>query len=167
MIPLASKPGGSPWIQRARLRNPSRWRCRRALFEAWVGIEAFAATLPPSLLRLDPTDVIGLVHDGRTYEFRLGQIADEVARRIEGVRQDRFAYDLPPGSSRAASLASPTTFGPPATFFLNLPQLADATPAYQPLIAADASPWPGSLALYRSPTTNGYGPPPSDWRNFL
>ena len=59
-------------------------RCRRALFEAWVGIEAFAATLPPSLLRLDPTDVIGLVHDGRTYEFRLGQIADEVARRIEG-----------------------------------------------------------------------------------
>lgn len=131
-------------------------RCRRALFEAWVGIEAFAATLPPSLLRLDPTDVIGLVHDGRTYEFRLGQIADEVARRIEGVRQDRFAYDLPPGSSRAASLASPTTFGPPATFFMNLPQLADATPAYQPFIAADASPWPGNLALYRSPTTNGY-----------
>ena len=66
-------------------------RCRRALFEAWVGIEAFSATLPPSLLRLDPTDVIGLVHDGRTYEFRLGQIADELARRIEGVRQDRFA----------------------------------------------------------------------------
>lgn len=67
--------------------------------------------------------MIALAHDGRAYEFRLGQIADEVARRVEGVRQNRFAYDLPPGSSRQASLAAPTTFGPPATFFLNLPQL--------------------------------------------
>lgn len=27
---------------------------------------------------------------------------------------------------------------------------------YQLFIAADASPWPGNLALYRNPTTNGY-----------
>lgn len=131
-------------------------RCRRALFEAWVGIETFAATLPPSFLRLDPTDVISLAHDGRSYEFRLGQIADDIARRIEGVRQDRFAYDLPPGAARQTALTTATTFGPPEAILMNLPQLADATPAYQPFIAADASPWPGNLALYRSPSTSGY-----------
>ena len=131
-------------------------RCRRALFEAWVGMEGFAAVLPLSLLRLDPTDVIALNHDGRLYEFRLGQIADDGARRIEGVRQDRFAYDLPPGAVRPATLLAPTTFGPPISYLMNLPQLSDATPAYQAYIGGDATPWPGSLAVFKSATTSGY-----------
>ena len=96
-------------------------RCRRALMEAWIGRESATFRLPPSRLALDPADVIRLAHDGREVEFRLVSVADAEARGIEAVRQDRAAYDLPPGDPRPASLASPNSRNiaassmPPAT----------------------------------------------------
>ena len=134
----------------------SERRCRRALFEAWVGIEGIAFALPPSRMALDPADVILFDHDGRQTEFRLQQVADETTRRIDAIRQDRFVYDLPPGKPRPASLAAPANFGPPEVAFMDIPQLSDTIPAYQPYVAGNASPWPGSLAVVRSPTLDGF-----------
>ena len=88
-------------------------RCRRALMEAWVGRETAAFRLPPSRLALDPADVIRLAHDGRLVDLRLVSIADAEARGIEAVRQDRAAYDLPPGDPRPASLTRAVVFGAP------------------------------------------------------
>lgn len=134
----------------------SERRCKRALFEAWAGIEGLVFALPPSRMALDPTDVILFDHDGRQTEFRLQQVADEATRRIDAIRQDRFAYDLPPGRPRPTSLIAPANFGPPDYAILDIPQLKDTIPAYQPYIAADASPWPGSLSVLRSPTLDGF-----------
>ncbi|MBA4492431.1 glycoside hydrolase TIM-barrel-like domain-containing protein [Paracoccus sp. S1E-3] len=131
-------------------------RCRRALQEAWAGRESAVFRLPPSKLALDPTDVIALDHDGRTQQFRLTAISDAEARGIEAVRQDRKAYDLPPGAERPATLPRAVTFGPPEVILLDLPQLRDDVPAHQPLIAATATPWPGALAVYRSPGSDGF-----------
>lgn len=88
-------------------------RCRRALMEAWVGRETGSFRLPPSMLALDPADVILLDHDGRLVEMRILTASDAEARAIETIRQDRAAYDLPPGSPRAAHLARPVVFGAP------------------------------------------------------
>ncbi|MFV0302109.1 MAG: hypothetical protein ACK5IP_14760, partial [Paracoccus sp. (in: a-proteobacteria)] len=74
----------------------------------------------------------------------------------EAVRQDREAYDLPPGAERPATLPRAVTFGPPEGVILDLPQLRDDVPAHQPLIAATANPWPGALAVYRSPGEDGF-----------
>ena len=131
-------------------------RCRRALQEAWAGRESAVFRLPPSRLTLDPTDVIALTHDGRTEQFRLIAVADAEARGVEAVRQDREAYDLPPGAERPATLPRAVTFGPPEVILLDLPQLRDDIPAHQPLIAATAKPWPGALAVYRSPGEDGF-----------
>ncbi len=131
-------------------------RCRRALMEAWIGRESATFRLPPSRLALDPADVIRLSHDGREVEFRLVSIADAEARGIEAVRQDRAAYDLPPGDPRPASLASPVIFGTPEVVMLDLPQISEDQPAHRPLIAAHASPWPGEIAVFRSAATDGF-----------
>ncbi|PZO63605.1 MAG: hypothetical protein DI498_13030 [Paracoccus denitrificans] len=131
-------------------------RCRRALQEAWAGRESAVFRLPPSRLALDPADVIALHHDGRQQQFRLTAVADAEARGIEAVRQDREAYDLPPGAERPATLPRAVTFGPPEVILLDLPQLRDDVPAHQPLIAATAKPWPGALAVYRSPGEDGF-----------
>ena len=109
-------------------------RCRRALMEAWIGRESATFRLPPSRLALDPADVIRLAHDGREVEFRLVSVADSEARGIEAVRQDRAAYDLPPGDPRPASLASPVVFGTPEVVMLDLPQISEDQPAHRPLI---------------------------------
>jgi len=131
-------------------------RCRRALMETWVGRESAVFKLPPSRLALDPCDVVQLDHDGRLTEFRLISVADNGIRSIEARRQDRAVYDLPPGTARAATLSRPVSFGVPDVLFLDLPQLSESTPAHQPLIAADAQPWPGTLAGFRSPALDGF-----------
>ncbi|MCA6264224.1 phage tail protein, partial [Phenylobacterium sp.] len=131
-------------------------RCRRALVEAWVGRETATFRLPPSRLALDPCDVVGLGIDGRTLQMRIAQTADADARTLETVRQDREAYDLPPGEPRLASIARPVVFGQPDIAFMDLPQLREDVPAHRPWLAADAAPWPGALGVYRSPALDSF-----------
>jgi hypothetical protein len=129
-------------------------RCRRALAEAWAGRESASFTLPPSRLALDPTDVVALDHDGRALELRLSRITDGAARRIEAIRQDRAAYDLPPLATRGAKLTRPVLFPAPTLVFLDLPVLTETSTPYRPLLAAGSDPWPGRLAVYRSEDPN-------------
>ncbi len=131
-------------------------RCRRALMEAWIGRESATFRLPPSRLALDPADVIRLVHDGREIELRLVSIADSDGRGVEAVRQDRAAYDPPPGDPRPASLTRSVVFGAPDVVLLDLPQLSEDQPAHRPMVAAQAVPWPGEMAVFRSPSTDGF-----------
>ncbi|WP_446686622.1 baseplate multidomain protein megatron [Paracoccus jeotgali] len=131
-------------------------RCRRALMEAWIGRETGSFSLPPSRLALDPGDVIALDHDGRQAELRILSISDAEARGIEAIRQDRVAYDLPPGSPRAASLAPPVVFGAPIALIMDLPQLREDHTPHHPLVAAHARPWPGQMAVFRSPDQDGF-----------
>ena len=131
-------------------------RCRRALMEAWIGRETVTFRLPPSRLALDPADVIRLVHDSREIELRLVSIADSEGRGMEAVRQDRAAYDLPPGDPRPATLTRSVVFGAPDVVLLNLPQLSEEQPAHRPMVAAHAVPWPGEMAVFRSPGADGF-----------
>ena len=131
-------------------------RCRRALMEAWVGRETGSFQLPPSRLALDPGDVILLDHDGRLAQMRILATSDAEARGIETIRQDRDAYDLPPGSPRPASLARPVVFGQPLVEFMDLPQLREDHSPHHPLIAAFAKPWHGRIAVFRSAEESGF-----------
>ncbi|MEC3860140.1 glycoside hydrolase TIM-barrel-like domain-containing protein [Mesobacterium sp. TK19101] len=130
-------------------------RCRRALMETWTGRERASFALPPSRLALDPGDVV-IFSDGTATEFRLTRIADGIARRIEATRQDREVYDLPPGAQRAAAVTRSVPLGSPQVAILDLPQLTSAHTPPRPLIAIDADPWPGSVAVLRSPETSGW-----------
>jgi hypothetical protein len=131
-------------------------RCRRALMEAWTGRESAVFRLPPSRLALDPADVVTFAHDGRAVTLRLVSIADAEARGIEAVRQDREAYDLPPGAPRPSALSQAVVFGAPEAVLLDLPQLTEDQPAHRPFAAAHAVPWPGEIGVFRSPSTDGF-----------
>ena len=130
-------------------------RCRRALMEVWTGREGIVLRLPPSRVLLDPADVIALEHDGRRMDFRIASIADAEARGVEAVLQDRTNYDLPPGEPRPAVPSQLPVFGAPDVVFLDLPQLSDDHVAHHPLVAAHARPWPGQMAVWRSPASDG------------
>ncbi|SIO34766.1 Putative phage tail protein [Rhodovulum sp. ES.010] len=131
-------------------------RCRRALMEAWTGRESAVFRLPPSRLALDPADVVSFVHGGRAVPLRFISIADADARGIEAVRQDREAYDLPPGAPRPSALSQAVVFGAPEAVLLDLPQLTEDQPAHRPFAAAHGVPWPGEIAVFRSPSSDGF-----------
>jgi hypothetical protein len=71
-------------------------------------------------------------HDGRAVPLRLVSIADADARGVEAVRQDRDAYDLPPGAPRPSALSQAVVFGAPGAVLLDLPQLTEDQPAHRP-----------------------------------
>ncbi|PKP68240.1 MAG: hypothetical protein CVT83_05950, partial [Alphaproteobacteria bacterium HGW-Alphaproteobacteria-5] len=131
-------------------------RVRRALQEAWVGRESATFRLPPSRLALDPGDVLQLEHDARPYYLRLVSAADSEARSVTAIREDRAVYDLPPGGPRASSLARSVLFGGSQVIFLDLPQLSADEQPHQPLVSVFARPWPGTVAVYRSPSLDGF-----------
>lgn len=131
-------------------------RCRRALLEEWVGRETASFRLPPSRLALDPGDVVRLDHDGRLAALRLTSVADAGARATEAVRADASAYGLAPGSDRSPRVSRPVVYGPLAVAILDLPQLHESTAAHQPLTAVHAVPWPGRVAVWTSPSADGF-----------
>ncbi|PCD75709.1 hypothetical protein CLN94_12400 [Pseudothioclava arenosa] len=131
-------------------------RCQRTLMEAWTARETAAFRLPPSRLALDPADVVILAHDGRDNAFRLTSIADSDARGIEALRQDLDSFEIPPGTARGAAVTEAVTFGAPEIVLLDLPQLSEDLAAHRPLVAAHAIPWPGDMAVFRSPSTDGF-----------
>jgi len=131
-------------------------RCRRALQEMWTMREKLACSVPPSLLRLDAGDVVGFDYDGRILNYRLTSAVDRGSRLIEGVRHDRLDYDLKPPAPLPTNVQRKRDIGPPLIEFMNLPQLAeDAEPRF-PYLATFSDPWPGEMAVFRSPTTSNW-----------
>jgi hypothetical protein len=47
-------------------------------------------------------------------------------------------------------------FGAPDAVLMDLPQLTEDQPAHRPSAAAHAVPWPGEIAVFRSPATDGF-----------
>jgi hypothetical protein len=47
-------------------------------------------------------------------------------------------------------------FGAPDVVLLDLPQLSEDQPAHRPMVAAHAVPWPGEMAVFRSPGADGF-----------
>ena len=47
-------------------------------------------------------------------------------------------------------------YGPPSIAFLDLPQLRESVPAHPPLAAVYTIPWPGRVAVWRSPGEDGF-----------
>lgn len=131
-------------------------RCRRALMEAWVGRETASLRLPPSRLAIDPADVLSLDHDNRLMDLRVMTMADNEARNVQAIRQDRAVYDLPPGQVRDTHLARPVVFGGVETIILDVPQLNEGESQHRPLIGSYAKPWPGEVAVYRTQESDGW-----------
>ena len=72
------------------------------------------------------------------------------------MRTDAAAFGLAPGPERNPRAPKPVVYGPPSVAFLDLPQLRESVPAHQPLAAVYAVPWPGRVAVWRSPGEDGF-----------
>ncbi|WP_439573535.1 baseplate multidomain protein megatron [Phreatobacter sp.] len=123
-------------------------RAEALLHALWSGREQAAFALPPSLIALEPGDVVRLDDGGRALDVRLARLEGTLMRRAEAgslaapVRTRRLPslardFALPPGHAR------------PMVAVLDLPTLADADPPVLQWLAAAADPWRGPHAVWR------------------
>ncbi|HEX3754558.1 MAG TPA: glycoside hydrolase/phage tail family protein [Rhizomicrobium sp.] len=127
------------------------------LQDAWVMRETAKFALPPSAIVLDPADEIALGADGRTHRLRITQIEDTASRAIEAVATDPSLYEAIAGPAATPRLAqSLIAPGRALLFFLDLPWILSDENTAAPFVGAYADPWPGKVAVLRSPTDSNY-----------
>jgi hypothetical protein len=128
------------------------------LIEAWVQRVKTDFVLPPSALRIDPTDVITVTINGTSYDVRIEQIGYEFIRPVAGVRTDASIYRLIQGEETGNNIPPLATPAGVDFVFLDLPLInaLDASAAHAPMMAALGVPWPGSVSLYRSTDDTNY-----------
>ncbi|MDE1173870.1 MAG: glycoside hydrolase/phage tail family protein [Parvibaculaceae bacterium] len=119
------------------------------LQKAWRERERATLKLPPSLLALDPGDVVALSLAGDTRRYRLTEVTDETSREAAGVISDDSLYSAVPDVIRPKAQAIPASYGTPVFAVLDLPILTGTETPGQPVAAGSADPWPGAIAVYR------------------
>jgi hypothetical protein len=119
-------------------------RADALLEENWNGRERLSFVLPPSLLKLEPGDVIAR-DDASLWHVR--RVGDGTARVIDAVSFDFATYDAPVFAGRNGRFAGEVVAGAPLFRILDLAtSRGGADPG--PWVAATAAPWPGTVNLF-------------------
>jgi hypothetical protein len=121
------------------------------LFETWAARERARFTLPPSLLALQPGDLVSIEHAARSQLFRIVEVGEHGARDIEAAGADPSVYAAGRGTVRPSTASIADNAGPVLGVLLDLPMLGDNEPEMGGYVIAARDPWAkGGAAFYRS-----------------
>lgn len=126
------------------------------LRDAWAARERASFALSPSRLALEPSDVITLAAGGRSYRLRLTETSDGRHKAVEARSIEPRVYEALRVPDRPREPDPVVVYGPATAFFLDLPLFRAGEAEETGYVAANASPWPGAIAFYRSPATSGF-----------
>lgn len=142
----------------ALTRPEGRQITERWLSEARIAREAVRLALPPSLINVGAGDVIEVSADQSEGPglYRVDRVEHGQMQLLEAVRIEPEVY-IP--SELSDELAGVREFVPPVPLtsaFLDLPLLTGEEVAHAPYAAISGTPWPGTVAVYQSPTESGF-----------
>lgn len=126
------------------------------LHETWVARERIKLALPPSRIAIEPGDLVSVVVEDDERLFRVTDVSDHNVREIEARAVDTNIYDVVANVSRPRSGDDEIIAGAPLGYFLDLPLLRGDENPEVGYFAARQAPWPGSIAVYRSPEETGF-----------
>jgi len=119
----------------------------RALAEAWVARETGKFGVPPSLMALDPSDVITLMISGRPRAMRLTRIADAGVRNVEAQRAEAAVYAPPLPGIAPPTFTPPPVYGRAALSIMDLPMLRSTDRGEAPYAGVWSSPFAGVTVM--------------------
>ena len=126
------------------------------LRDVWSARERASFALPPSRLALEASDVITLNGGDRDYRLRFVETRDASFKTIDARSIEPHVFDAIVAPEREEEPDIVSVYGPTSAMFLDLPLLRGDEAPQTGYVAANANPWPGTVAFYRSPSTSGY-----------
>ena len=127
------------------------------LHDLWAGRETVDFALPPSAVALEPGDIVGLEREGTQRLFEVTSIAEAGRLRVSARSIDPRKPAGDGATTRLQRLERAIVHGKPWPLVLDLPLLPGDETSTGARIAVLAEPWPGSVAVYRAPGSEGYG----------
>jgi GTA TIM-barrel-like domain/Putative phage tail protein len=127
------------------------------LFEAWMGRDRAELTLPPSLMKLDPGDVVSISIKNRLFNLRISNIESGLFRKIEAAQFDVSIYDDLTYVGGKGTTGNVQIVGRSIVEFLDIPMLtgSESVP-FAPRVAAYQKPWPGGVNVFEPDGSGGY-----------
>jgi hypothetical protein len=118
--------------------------------QRWIERQSGTITLPPSLSRLDPGDAVTFPVGTHSLTGRLTVVSLGEAREAEFFAFDPGIFSLPAADDSERLPGVADLYGKAALFFVDIPLFtgAEVLP-HSPRVAANASPWPGAVSVYR------------------
>ncbi len=123
-----------------------------ALEEAWAARETAQFILSPRFEVIEAGDVLR-VGNGL---WQVKSVAAGAARKIEAVGYDPAVYEAPPANERLSTSVAPQIYGKPDAQMFDLAFVSTSGSA-APWIAAQETPWPGTLALVKKTGASSFG----------
>jgi len=137
--------------------SEARKTVERWLSESRVAREVARFALPPSKSDVRVGDVVSLPGTQSARDlYRVDRIEADGARLIEAVRVEPSVYEAAEGVTAVTQAPAPLVPGPAYPVFLDLPMLPGSSGREGAWMAVTANPWPGAVAVYASPTDNGF-----------
>ena len=138
-------------------REEARDISERWLFEARVARDSVRFALPPSRRDLKAGDLVRIDEPGGEALYRIDQVEDAGPQIVEAARVEPQTYGAAEGGfEEEEPAAEPAIPAPVFPVYLDLPLLTGTEVPHAPHIAATADPWPGTAAIFTSPTTDGF-----------
>jgi len=147
--------GASQHVARADLAlvAPANVMARAAdvwLQDLWAGRETYSFSLLPSRAAVMPGDLLRLDLDGRQRLIEVTRVEEAEARTVSARAIEPEVFDAALDPLAGGTVAVPAVAGPPLVVVLDLPSTEAVDPVPLQYLAAAASPWPGTLAVWRS-----------------
>lgn len=130
----------------------ARSTVHRWLAETRIGRETARFTLPPSRRDMRAGDTVEL--DGALW--RIDRVETGDAAAMQATRVERGTYVESEFDEEVAPARSFAATGPVYPVFLDLPLLTGAEVPHAPHVAVTAEPWPGAVAVWSSPSSDGF-----------
>ncbi|MEL6919877.1 MAG: glycoside hydrolase/phage tail family protein [Pseudomonadota bacterium] len=145
-------------IPMALTRPEGRQVVERWLAEARIAREAVKFALPLSQLDVGAGDVVEVSADQAEGPalYRVDRVEHGPMQLLEAVRIEPEVYTP---SELSDELAAVREFVPPiplTSTFMDLPLLTGSEVEHAPYLAVTGSPWPGSVAVYQSPSDSDF-----------
>lgn len=129
----------------------------RILQDNWSAREGANMSLPPSMLKYEPSDIFTLTANNRNFVFRMTRISDTgMQRAIEAKSYEQSIYTVMKASERSQAPEDALVFGPAIGVFMDLPLLSGNEIHHAGWVGAYQSPWPGQVAFHRSPESSNF-----------
>ena len=142
----------------ALTRPEGRQITERWLTESRISRESVRLALPPSMIGVGAGDVIEVAADQAEgpARYRVDRVAQGQMQLLEAVRVEPEVYMPSDLEDELASVREFVPTVPLTSVFLDLPLLTGGEVAHAPYVAVTGTPWPGSVAVYQSPTDSGF-----------